>query len=122
MGISFKSRGFTLLEILVAIVILSISLLALAGIMSTTSRNTAMGGHLTEAATFAQDKLEQLRVTPWASITSGVDVTAPGATGISYTRRWNVVQNGTFRSVTINMNWNERGVNHSFNLVSGISE
>jgi prepilin-type N-terminal cleavage/methylation domain-containing protein len=117
-----QSDGFTLLEILVAIVILSISLLALAGLMSTTSRNTSLGGHITEAATFAQDRLEQLRVTPWASIATGTDATPPGATGIIYTRTWNVVQNGTFRTVTINMNWNEAGVTHSFNLVSGISE
>ena len=57
-----KSDGFSLIEILISIVILSISLLALAGLMATTSRNTSFGGHITEAATFAQDQLEQLRV------------------------------------------------------------
>ncbi len=36
--------------------------------MATTTQNTSFGGHITEAATYAQDQLEQLRVTSWGSI------------------------------------------------------
>jgi len=56
-----KSKGFTLIEMLISLVILAISLLALAGLMSITTRNNSFGGHITEAATFAQDKLEEFR-------------------------------------------------------------
>ena len=114
-----KSNGFTLLEVLIAIVILSISLLALAALMGTTTQNTSFGGHITEAATFAQDQLEQLRVTQWANIVSGNN-TITGATGIIYSRNWNVVVNGNIRTITITVTWNDR-VNHSISLVSAIS-
>jgi type IV pilus assembly protein PilV len=115
-----KSNGFTLIEILISIVILSISLLALAGLMATTTQNTSFGGHITEAATFAQDQLEQLRVTPWANIISGTN-TIPGSTGIVYNRTWNVVPSGNLRTITITISWTDR-VFHSFNLISAISQ
>ena len=115
-----KSKGFTLIEILVALVILSVSLLALAGLMVTTTRNTASGGHLTEASTFAQDRLEELRATQWANIVTGQDQRA-GSTGITYRRNWNVVLNGNIRTINITVNWTDR-INHSISLLSVISE
>ncbi len=124
MNYSLKSGGFTLIEILVAIVILSVSLLAMAALMATTTQNTSFGGHITEAATYAQDKLEELRVTPWANIVTGTD-TPPmvpvGSTGIVYSRNWNVVVNGNIRTVTITISWNDR-INHTINLISAIAQ
>ena len=120
MTFSLRSDGFTLIEILITIVMLSISLLALAGLMATTSRNTSLGGHLTEAATFAQDRLEELRVSLWANILTGAD-TRTGSTGIVYNRNWNVVESGTLKTVTITITWNDR-INHSFSLISAISQ
>ncbi len=125
MKFPFKSNGFTLIEILIAIVILSVSLLALAALMATTTQNTSSGGHITEAATFAQDQLEQLRVTQWANIVSGTDPTPPGpprgSTGIFYTRTWNVVTTGNVKTVTITIAWNDR-INHTITLVSAIAQ
>jgi type IV pilus assembly protein PilV len=116
-----KSNGFTLIEILISIVILSISLLALAGLMATTTRNTSLGGHITEAATFAQDRLEELRVTPWATIATGND-TKTGSTGIVYTRTWTVPPPvGNLKIITITVSWNDR-INHSFNFISAIAQ
>jgi prepilin-type N-terminal cleavage/methylation domain-containing protein len=117
-----KSDGFSLIEVLIAIVILSISLLALAGLMATTSRNTSFGGHITEAATFAQDRLEQLRVTTWDNIITKTDPISPvGSTGIVYTRSWTVVSNAndTLKTITITISWNN-GLN-SIRLLSVIS-
>ena len=115
-----KSTGFSLIEVLVALVILSISLLALAGLMGTTSQNTSFGGHITEAATFAQDQLEQLRSTSWGAIANGTDTRA-GSSGISYTRTWNVVTTGTIKTITITTSWTDQEL-RSFNLVSAISQ
>jgi type IV pilus assembly protein PilV len=116
------SKGFTLVEILVALVILSVSLLALAGLMVTTTRNNASGGHVTEAATLAQDKLEELRVTQWDRIVTGQDA-APkvGSTGVSYTRNWSVEDNANIKTITITVNWMDR-IRHSISLLSVISQ
>ena len=115
-----KTSGFSLLEVLIALVILSISLLALAGLMVTTTGNNSLGGHLTEAATFAQDRLEQLRLISWQNITSGGDQ-IEGSSGINYIRNWTVVTNGNARTVTIRINWSDR-TNHSISLASVISQ
>ena len=118
------SKGFTLLEILMALIILSISLLALAGLMTMTTRNNSYGSHVTEAATFAQDKLEQLRAGPWGNIVSGTDPSPiTGCTGITYVRNWNVVPNAadSMRTITITMDWTDQ-TNHSIRLVSVISK
>ena len=119
-----RSKGFSLIEVMIALFILAIALLALAGLMVTTTRNNSFGGHMTEAATFAQDKLEQLRASPWAGIIAGAD-TQVGATGISYARSWTVAANpnGDQRWVTITMNWTDptKKTNHSISLRSVIS-
>jgi type IV pilus assembly protein PilV len=115
-----RSDGFTLLEILIAIVILSISLLALAALMATTTQNNSFGGHMTEAATFAQDQLEQLMAAPWANIVDGGN-TIPGSTGIGYTRNWVVATNAddTLKTVTITISWTDQ-VLRSISLTSVI--
>jgi type IV pilus assembly protein PilV len=126
-----KTKGFSLIEVLVAMVILAIALLALAGLMVSTTRNNSFGGHMTEAATFAQDKLEELRLTPWANIDTGADPVPPkGSTGINYNRNWTVVTNvpppnDTLRTVTVTVSWNDGlrndGLSHSISLNSAIS-
>jgi prepilin-type N-terminal cleavage/methylation domain-containing protein len=122
-----KSKGFTLIEILLAIVILSISLLALAALMATTTRNNSFGGHLTEAATYAQDSLERFRTLRPQDIPEGPDndsVTDP-INGITYSRNWNVVTNGNLRTITITISWTDPtsvAAPNSFTLVSAISQ
>jgi type IV pilus assembly protein PilV len=125
MNYSMKTKGFSLIEVLVALVILSIALLALAGLMVTTTKNNSFGSHMTEAATFAQDRLEGLRVTSWDNIINGtatVPDTATGSTGITYTRNCVVVPNSgnTLMTITVTVGWND-GLSHSISLISAIS-
>jgi type IV pilus assembly protein PilV len=117
-----RSKGFTIIEILIALVILSVSLLALAGMMGTTTQRSAYGGHLTEAVTFAQDKLEEFRAIPWVSVPVG-DATdqKAGATQIAFTRNWGVVMNGNLKTITIRVDWTDRSP-HSITLVSVLSQ
>ena len=121
-----RSKGFSLSEVLVALVILAIALLALAGLMVTTTKNNSWGGHLTEAATFAQDKLEQLRATPFGMIALNTTQTdnPGGSTGITYTRSWVAVPNipppgNTLDVITITVSWADT-IPHSISMVSAI--
>ena len=121
-----RSKGFSLIEVLVALVILAIALLALAGLMVTTTKNNSWGGHLTEAATFAQDKLEQLRATPFGMIALNTTQTdnPVGSTGITYTRSWVAVPNipppgNTLDVITITVSWADT-IPHSISMVSAI--
>ena len=122
MNLLSKSKGFSLIEVLVALVILSFSLLALAGLMVTTTKNNAFGSNMTEATTFAQDKLEELRAIRWESLTDGNHADQQGgSTGIVYARNWNVTTNGSLKTITITVNWNDR-TSHSIRLVSVLSQ
>ena len=125
---SNKSKGFTLVEVLVSLVILSIALLALAGLMVSTTRNNASGGYLTEAATFAQDTLERLRVSPLTTIPTGVMIqnSCFGSTGILYTGSWTAVANGsgTLDTITITVSWTDpaRLQPYSISMISTVSQ
>ena len=124
MKLSKKSKGFSLIEVLVALVILSISLLALAGLMVQSTKNSSWGSHLTEAATLAQDVLERFRgVRPQTDILEGTNNDQVTATsGITYTRTWTVTTNGTstLRNITITVTWTD-SIFHSITITHPIS-
>jgi len=122
MNQSIKSNGFSLVEVLVALVILSIALLALAGLMVYATKSNSFAGHMTEATTFAQDKLEELRARSWVNMTPGSDSTKM-STGLDFSRAWSVTTNadGTLRTVTITVNWND-GVSRSITFLSAIAQ
>ncbi|MHB1215028.1 MAG: type IV pilus modification protein PilV [Thiobacillus sp.] len=56
-----KQTGFTLLEVMVAMLVLSIGLLGLAGLMASSMRNNQSSYHRTQATWLAYDALDRLR-------------------------------------------------------------
>jgi hypothetical protein len=88
--------------------------------MVQTTRNNSFGGHLTEAATFAQDKLEELRAVSWLTIIPGSDKKM-GSSGINYDRIWGVSANGNLKTITVTINWNDR-TNHSIRFLSVVTQ
>ena len=117
-----KTNGFSLIELLVALTILSFSLLALAGLTAKTTSNNSFGSRMTEAATFAQDKLEELKASQWINIHEGLNTDQKvGSTGVNYTRNWNVIKNGSLKTIAVTINWNDR-INHSIELTSVFSQ
>jgi len=128
-----KPDGFSLIEVLIALVILSIALLALAGLMASTTTNNAGGSHLTEAATLAQDMLERLRLTPLNilndnGVAAGAPQTdyppSPTATNFTYTRTWTCSQNipasGNLHTITVTVSWVDSTA-HSITIVSAVT-
>ncbi|MBI5599533.1 MAG: prepilin-type N-terminal cleavage/methylation domain-containing protein [Deltaproteobacteria bacterium] len=73
-------RGFTILEILIALAMLSVALIALAGLATQSMKATESGKRLTQALNLASEKMEALQAIPYANVqtTNGADLTADG--------------------------------------------
>lgn len=71
MKINMKQSGFTLLEVMVAMVVLSIGLLGLAGLMASSMRNNQSAYHSTQATWFAYDILDRMRANNVVAIAGG---------------------------------------------------
>ncbi len=99
-------RGFTIVELLVAIIIISVGLLALASGSAATLREMELAQQQSNASMIAQSRLERLRATACASIASGSTSVAP-----AYTDKWAVSSfNGssTFHIVAETVSYKDR--------------
>ena len=72
-----REDGFTLLEVIIAIAILTFGLLAVASMQSAAIRGNYLGYRVTEGATLAQDRMEFLLGQPFGSLTVGTDQPDP---------------------------------------------
>ncbi len=108
-----SSRGFSLIEVLISLVVLSVGLLSVGQLMLTSVTTTAYGNHYTQATALAQAKMEEFRASrPVAG--AGSDQVM-GVNGTRYTRTWSIVANGEIRFITVIVGWIEK-TNHSIQL------
>ncbi len=109
-----QSRGFTLLEIVVAILILTIALLGLASLTSTIINGNFFNRTLTVATTLAKDKLEELKSRPLTGTTipsaysgtdyRGANMETATSTNAYFTRTWSA--SGTDPvTITVTVTW-----------------
>ncbi len=99
-------KGFTLLEVMIAMVILAIGLLGLASLQIMAIKGNSFGQQMTVASTIAQNQLEQLRRTP-AALANGNN-TFTDQNGVTYTRSWIVAANQPqtgMNTVTMTISW-----------------
>ncbi len=59
-------KGYTLIEILIAITILSVGMLALASLQTSGIRTNSTANRMTTRATWAQDRIEKLMAMPYS--------------------------------------------------------
>jgi Tfp pilus assembly protein PilV len=109
------SKGITILEVLIAMVVLSISLLLLLNMAMVAADSNDWSNKTTLATQMLQDKIEQLRSS--TDLSNGNDSTA----GIS--RSWTVTNVGRhLRQVSVQVNWtNIKGQSKS-NSVTALVE
>jgi len=100
---SSGESGFTLVETLVAIVVLIFGLMAITNLMLVAGSSNTVANHMTAATGSASRTMEELKATPWGALTVGGTVTddtqCPAfcrddsiqGVGIIHTR-WEVVQ------------------------------
>lgn len=86
-----SQRGFTLIEALIALVILSLGLFGLMQIQTRVIAGTGDSKTQTTAVNLAQEKLEELRASDYTAIAGGTDRIPAAAGGTTdFTRTWTV--------------------------------
>jgi len=76
-----NDRGFSIIEVMIAISILSIGILALASMQVAAMRGNSFAGGVTEGSTWALDQIEKLMSLPWTD-PSLLDADLDGAGGL----------------------------------------
>lgn len=61
-----KKDGYTLIEVLIALTIFAVGMLALAGMQTSAIRMNSTAGELSNLGTWAMDKIEELSALPYA--------------------------------------------------------
>ncbi len=64
-GNANKDEGFSLIEVMVAIVILTVGLLSLAQMMVLATNSNSLSGRMTSCSALAKEQLERLKATPF---------------------------------------------------------
>jgi prepilin-type N-terminal cleavage/methylation domain-containing protein len=84
-------RGFTLVETIIALVILTVGILAVATMSSATVWQVRRGQDLTNATLVAQQVMEEIAATPFDSVPAGNYRDTVSMGGVRYTVGWIVV-------------------------------
>lgn len=123
-------KGFSLVEFMIAISILAIGLLAVAGLQSTAIRGNLLSKGTTSAILLAEKKMEEFKNTPFASLTNGTfqdpsnPLTDIGGSGGRFNRSWTISTysgSANMKQITITITWTEGGLSKSTSLDTVIS-
>jgi prepilin-type N-terminal cleavage/methylation domain-containing protein len=123
---SADQAGFTLIEVMVALLLAAIAIMGILGLYTTSTRASGFSRHTTEATILAEDKIESLRLLPAVQV--GTAITEPGlgalgttSTGI-FTRSYTslLVPNPAcnYANVQVIVTWNDDGTDHSVKVNS----
>jgi type II secretion system protein I len=115
-----NNKGFTLVEIMVAISILSIALLGLVSVTVMVIKGNSFSKTMTTATTLANDKMEKLKNNSYAAL-------APGTETVEsiYTRTWTVTQNSPAAGMTtivMTVQWTWQGAARNVTVSSIIAQ
>ena len=110
-----RQRGFTMVELLIAMAILSIGMLAAVSMQFSTARNNTSGNVFTQANMLAMSQLEILKNLDLSQLIPGAyndpaPIDENGQPGGIYSRSWTITDIGTgARALTVIVQWNRKG-------------
>lgn len=89
-GLAFKQQGFSLLEVLISVLVLSVGLLGLAALQTTSLKNNHSAHYRTSATVLAYDIIDRMRINPGADYTRNIGDAQPpaGSTVNDDLREW----------------------------------
>jgi type IV pilus assembly protein PilV len=103
------AKGMTLLEVTIALFVLAIGLLGLAGLQLVALRGDTLGHEATLATTLAKNKMAELQETD--QLFDGTDQYIDKSSGVTYTREWTLEVDSPqedLKTVKVQVSW--RGV------------
>ena len=114
-----SERGFTLVELTIAVTLFTIGVLGMLGVTAGITRLLSMGDRIATASFYAQERLETARNTPCAAMATGSETR-----GGIYDIAWRVVPmfGGTARRVEVVVAYpSRRGVTRVDTLGTSVS-
>jgi type IV pilus assembly protein PilV len=116
------SAGFSLVELMIAITLLGVGVLSLAGLFPIAMQRVS-GGDLESRATFhAQSKIEELKRTSWANL---VAAAASDTVEVAYARDW-IIEVDTpvvgMKQVQVTVSWSDKNGPRTVSLSSFLSD
>jgi type IV pilus modification protein PilV len=112
-----RNRGFSLIEVLIAMAIFSIGVLAVGSMQLSTTKNNTTGNITTQATMLARQKIEELKTLSRSELD-----TADGNDTVGiYTRAWGtdtIAGSSTAYKLSVTVSWTRRGETRSVVLES----
>jgi prepilin-type N-terminal cleavage/methylation domain-containing protein len=109
--------GFTLIECVVAIVVLAVTLMGLTSSTVVTIKGNTLSQSMTMATVLAADKIESLHNLPFSNISSG----GPEILQSIYARQWTVTNDSPAqlaKTITVTVSWNWLGIDRNVTLTT----
>lgn len=128
------SDGFTLLEVIVAMLLLGIALLGLMALQIRSVRSNSFSNSMTVASCFARNQIETLRAQSaddWDSLSDGIftetvtDIDKDsGSARMVFTREWEIKTDpdNRMRDVFVTVSWRQDGQAHKIDVSTRIAK
>lgn len=103
-----RQEGFSLIELLVAILLLSVGFLAVITVFWSSASSGNFTRQMTTAACLGEEILERANSIRYADLgtTAGfVDYTAANGSATAFTRRWSISESGGVKTIIAEISW-----------------
>ncbi|MFH1090486.1 MAG: prepilin-type N-terminal cleavage/methylation domain-containing protein [Pseudomonadota bacterium] len=114
-----RRGGFSLIEVLVAVIVVGVGFLAAASMQGTSVGGNSRSALLTTATYLAEDKIEELRNRAYIAIDAigspENQIDGLGHAGGLFSRSWTVLNDTPGRlmkTISVTVTWQERGAGH----------
>jgi type IV pilus assembly protein PilV len=119
-----SKEGFTLIEIMIALVVLSIGLIALAGLQISAMRGNTLSKRMTTAVSIANARIEQIKNMPYANIQSesSTQVTESNMTFTRQVTVSNDIPVANTKTVNVTVTWKNGAKSHTVPISTVITQ